>query len=59
MIHANSDSMRRWLWIDICNNVGAYNTGNVAVHAISCVIVVYAVCTVIDILRARLFGIIR
>lgn len=50
-IHANSDTMRLWLWRDICNNVGNYKMGNVAVHAVACVATIYAVCTVIDMIR--------
>lgn len=45
--------MRRWLWHDVCNNVGVYETGYVVVHAIVCVVAVYMVCTIIDTLRIR------
>ena len=54
LIHANSDTMRRWLWKDICNNVGVYQEGNIIIHAIVSVSVIYAVCTIIDMLRIRL-----
>lgn len=54
LIHANSDTMRRWLWVDVCNNVGAYQEGNVIIHAIVSVVVIYSVCTVIDMIRIRL-----
>ena len=54
LIHANSDAMRRWLWGDVCNNIGAYKSGNVMIHAIGCVILIYTVCTVIDVFRIRL-----
>lgn len=50
-IHANSDTMRRWLWEDVCNNIGAYDTKFIVFHAITCVLIVYIVCTVIDIIR--------
>ena len=50
-IHANSDTMRQWLWRDICNNVGNYKMGNVVAHAIICVATIYAICTVIDMMR--------
>ena len=53
-IHANSDAMRRWLWGDVCNNVGAYQKGNVMVHAVIAVVAIYIVCTVIDIVRIHL-----
>lgn len=53
MIHANSNTMRQWLWHDICNNVDAYRAGNVVVHAIVCVVAIYTICTVIDMVRIR------
>lgn len=53
LIHANSDTMRRWLWVDVCNNVGAYETGNVVVHAVLTVMIVYVLCTSIDIIRIK------
>ena len=48
LIHANSDTMRRWLWRDVCNNVGAYDNGKIVIHAIVCVVTIYTVCTLID-----------
>lgn len=53
-IHANSDTMRRWLWMDVCNNVGSYQEGNIIIHAIASVVVIYVVCTIIDMIRIRL-----
>lgn len=53
-IHANSDMMRQWLWRDVCNNVGAYQTNYTVLHAVGCVVVIYVVCTMIDALRIRL-----
>ena len=54
LIHANSDTMRRWLWVDVCNSVGAYQGGNVIIHAIVSVGAIYTVCTIIDMVRIRL-----
>lgn len=54
LIHANCDSMRRWLWSDLLNNVNAYESGNVVGHALISVIVVYIICSLVDILRIRL-----
>lgn len=53
MIHANSDTMRRWLWQDTLNNAGMYHSRWLIVHAFGSVIVIYTVCTVIDHLRIR------
>lgn len=46
--------MRRWLWQDTFNNVGVYESGNVVIHAVVSVILIYAACTVIDICRIKL-----
>lgn len=51
MIHANSDTMRQWLWRDLLNNVGYYDSNLLIIHAIGSVIIIYLICTVIDILR--------
>lgn len=56
MIHANSNTMRQWLWCDVCNNVGVYETGNIVVHAIVCVGIIYTVCTIIDRVRIKMFA---
>lgn len=53
LIHANSDTMRQWLWRDTLDNVGHY-AGNIYLHAIGSVLAVYAVCTLIDFLRIQL-----
>lgn len=50
-IHAHSDSMRQWLWKDTLDNVGHY--GN-ALYAIGSVLSVFAICTLIDIIRINL-----
>lgn len=51
MIHANSDTMRQWLWKDVLNNVGVYESDFIIVHAVGAVIGVFAVCTALDIAR--------
>lgn len=53
LIHANSDTMRRWLWQDVLHNVEVYDTIYLVPHAILSVIVIYVVCTCIDYLRIR------
>ena len=53
LIHANSDAMRQWLWQDVLDNVGHYS-GNIYLHAFVSVLVVYAVCTMIDFSRIQL-----
>lgn len=51
LIHANSDTMRRWLWLDTLNNVGYYNSPMLVLHAVISVAAVYIACTLIDQLR--------
>lgn len=52
-IHANSDTMRQWLWVDVCNNVGFFTSDYLVLHAVGVVLAVFAVCTAIDQLRIR------
>ena len=54
LIHANSDSMRQWLWKDTLNNVGMYDSGMLYIHAFASVIGIFIICTIIDILRRKL-----
>ncbi len=56
LIHANSDTMRQWLWCDTLNNVGQYGTDTFVLHMIGSVLVIYLVCTLIDYLRIRFIG---
>ena len=53
MIHANSATMRHWLWVDVLNNVGTYKSSFIYIHAILSPIIIFAVCALIDILRIR------
>ena len=53
MIHANSDTMRRWLWKDVLDNVGMYDSTWLVIHAIGSVLAIYIICTAIDYLRIR------
>lgn len=52
-IHANSDTMRRWLWRDTLDNVGAYASKYMILRSVLCVFGVFTVCTIIDMLRRR------
>ncbi len=53
LIHAHSDTMRRWLWRDVCNNVDWIDSPYCWLHAIGCVFAVYAICLVIDLFYLR------
>lgn len=51
LIHANSDTMRRWLWQDVCNNVSMFDSLYIVLHAIGITLAVFVVCSIIDIMR--------
>ena len=53
LIHANSDAMRQWLWKDVLDNVGFYNSPWLPLHAIGSVVLIFTVCSVIDLVRIR------
>lgn len=53
LIHANSDAMRQWLWKDVLDNVGAYDSAWMPLHAIGSVVMVFAVCSIFDLFRIR------
>ena len=53
LIHANSDTMRQWLWVDTFKCVENMNTNHYVLHAVLSVVMIYAVCTLIDILRIK------
>ena len=53
LIHAHSDTMRRWLWHDILNNVEMFNSPWLIAHAIGSILVIFIVCVAIDRLRLR------
>ncbi len=53
LIHANSNTMRKWLWEDLCDNVGQYATNNIYLHAILVPILVFTICSIIEYLRMK------
>lgn len=54
LIHANSVTMRWWLWCDTLNNVGMYESKWPYIHAFASVVGVFIICMLIDIIRRRL-----
>lgn len=55
LIHANSAAMRRWLWMEVVDAVGNFqeSVASTLLYASGTVIVIFMVCAVIEILRAR------
>lgn len=52
-IHANSDTMRNWLWKDLLKNIEFYSHPLMFVHAIGSVIGIFMVCVLIDQIRIK------
>ncbi|MEE0266247.1 MAG: hypothetical protein UD936_11535 [Acutalibacteraceae bacterium] len=53
LIHANSDTMRIWLWKDTLKNVEMYSSDWVYLHAILSVTIIFIVCSIIELMRIR------
>ena len=53
LLHANSSTMRLWLWNDTINCTGHYDTPYYWLYAIGCIFIIYIVCTIIDQIRLR------
>lgn len=51
LIHANSDTMRQWLWYDIVDCVGLYLNENLVVLSVLSVFLIFATCIAIDYVR--------
>ena len=51
LIHTNSPTMRRWLWVDLFDNVGKMSVPYYAIRAIGVVLLVFTVCACIDYFR--------
>ncbi len=53
LIHANGDTMRKWLWKSVLDNVGMYDSDWLVLHAMGSVIVIFITCAAIDYMRIR------
>ncbi|MBO6082082.1 MAG: acyltransferase [Bacteroidales bacterium] len=51
LIHANSDSMRQWLWYDLFNTAGHLSDPLSPLNAILVILLVFAVCSLLDWIR--------
>ena len=54
LIHANCDAMRTWLWRDVLRNTEYIQTNQAYLHFILSIMLIYCVCTIIDLLRIYL-----
>lgn len=48
LIHANSDTMRHWLWKDTLQNANHYGDNHYIVYALICILIVFVVSIIID-----------
>lgn len=53
MIHANSDTMRQWLWKDVLHNTEMYENSCFVWHMLISTVVIFVLCIIIDMLRVR------
>lgn len=51
LIHTCGNTMRRWLWNDVVDCVGHYNTNYYYIYAIGCVVLIFVACAIIDYIR--------
>ncbi len=54
LIHTNSNMMRQWLWGNVVDCVGHYQTHLYWAYAIFSVICIFCVCSLIDYIRIRI-----
>ena len=50
-IHANSDTMRQWLWKDVVDCVGQYYSEHLVSLSLTSIFIIFFSCTVIDYIR--------
>lgn len=53
LIHANSDTMRQWLWKDVLDNAGHYADEYFWIRPIIAVLLIFVICIVIDYIRLK------
>lgn len=55
LIHASSDTMRRWLWQDVCNVPDMLHApmGSLIAQSMAVPIVIFTICSLIDFFRRR------
>lgn len=53
LIHTRGEEMRHWLWTDFINTGSHYYDNYYWLYAIACVLGIFTVCTIIDIIRIK------
>ena len=54
LIHTCGSTMRKWLWQDVVDVVGHYNSAHMPIYFVFCVFCIFAICICIDLLRKKL-----
>lgn len=54
LIHTNSDTMRKWLWVDLFDNANQYQDNLFWLRPIWVILCIFSVCIIIDLIRIRL-----
>ena len=54
LIHANSGTMRRWLWCDLLHNVEVFDSSYFVMHAFCSVFLIFVICSFIEFVRLNL-----
>lgn len=54
LIHANSDTMRHWLWKETLQNANHYGDNHYILYALISVVTVFIICIIIDQIRIRI-----
>ena len=50
-IHANSDTMRQWLWKDIVDCIGQYGSTHLMLLSLASILLIFLICILIDYIR--------
>lgn len=53
LIHANNETMRKWLWTDLLKSTEHFSSDFMPLYAFICVIAIFIVCCIIDQLRIK------
>lgn len=53
LIHANSNTMRRFLWNDLLKNIKFYDSNYLIIHAFICVTLIYTISFLLESLRIK------
>ena len=55
LIH-ESPIVRKWLWLDVFHNYEYYNSGTLVIRLLSCAVIVFVTCSLMEFIRQKLFG---